>query len=270
MGNLLLLFARLGNSILFVALEILCIYLIINYNQTQRGIFLNSSSVFSAYLNKKVNNASDYFKLDQKNDNLAEENSRILESLINLRTQKNLPPEIEDTITHYTLFPAAVINNSILQKNNKITLDKGKNDGVETGLGVINGSGIVGIVNNVSSNYATAISLLNVQISISVKHKPTGEIGELKWDGRSIKNMVMSSVPPHANIAIGDSIITSGYSTIFPEDIFIGRVSAVETDRRNGFKSLEVLLNNNLSSLDYVYIIKNHKAKERLELESDG
>jgi rod shape-determining protein MreC len=269
MGNLLLLFARVGNLILFIILEILCFYLIVNYNQTQKSIFLNSSGIFSAFLNKKMNATTDYFKLDNINDGLAEENSKLLESLVNLRTQKQLPPEKIDSIQHYKLIPATVINNSVMLKNNRITLDKGKKDGLEIGQGIITENGLVGIINNVSNNYATAISLLNLQTSISVRHKRTGEIGELKWEGRSIYNMTMSSVPPHADIILGDSIITSGFSTIFPPDIFVGEVSKVETDRRNGFQLLEVKLNNDLSSLQYVYVIKNLKAEEQLELEAN-
>ena len=269
MGNLLLLFARVGNLILFIILEILCIYLIVNFNHSQREIFLNSSNLFSGYINKKVNSTTDYFKLSSLNNSLADENSKLLEELINLKAQSSPPEDELDALAYYHLIPAKVINNSVRQKNNRITLDKGNADGLEVGLGIINEDGLVGIISNVSKHYATAISLLNLQTNISVRHKSTGEIGELKWDGLSINSMTMSAVPPHAAINPGDTIITSGFSTIFPEGLHVGNVTDIETDKRNGFKLLKVRLNNNLSSLDYVYVIKNQRAAEQLELEAD-
>lgn len=267
MQNLLLLFARVGNTILFVFLQIICIYLIVNYNQTQRSIFINSSNIFASSFSSRVNSIREYMSLGDKNERLAEENSKLLESLVNLRSQKELPPEVEDTVQRYTLMSAEVINNSIRQKNNKITINKGIKDGIEKGQGVINGDGLIGIINDISNNNATALSLLNMQISIAVKIKRTNEIGELKWDGKLPDIMNMSSVPPHSDVKEGDQIITSGFSTIFPPDLLVGIVKDVNQDKRNGFLILDVELNNDLSSLDFVYIIKNHSAEEQIELE---
>ncbi|GLR16596.1 rod shape-determining protein MreC [Portibacter lacus] len=269
MQNLLLLFARVGNLILFIVLEILCIYLIVNYNQEQKGIYINSSNIMSASMLKRYNSFTEYLKLGDKNDRLAEENSKLLEELINLKSVIQLPEEKVDSIRRFRLMPAAVINNSINQKNNKITINKGADQGIKKGQGVINNEGIVGIISDVSSNYATAISLLNLQTNISVKLKRTKEIGELQWDGRSVKRLTMNAVPPHVEVLQGDSVITSGYSTIFPGDLFVGVVEDVKQDKRNGFLSLEVLLNNDISRLDYVYVIENLKAMEQLELEAD-
>lgn len=269
MQNLLLLFAKVGNLILFIVLEILCIYLIVNYNQTQKSIYLNSSNVISSGLYKRVNSFKEYLQLSDKNDRLAEENSKLLEELINLRNAKELPPESVDSIKRYRLLAAEVINNSITQKNNKLTLNRGRNNGIVKGMGVINENGLVGIINDVSANYSTAISILNLQANISVKLRRTSEIGELKWEGRSISRMTMTSVPPHSDVAEGDSVITSGFSTIFPADLYVGKVEQVGKDIRNGFLSLTVAINNDLSSLDYVYIIENMKAKEQKQLESD-
>lgn len=269
MQNLLLLFARVGNLILFIVLEILCIYLIINYNQTQKGIFVNSSKVISSGLYKRTNSFSEYLQLSTKNDKLAEENSKLLEELINLRNAKELPPGAVDSVKRFELISAAVINNSIIQKNNKLTLNKGRAQGLQKGMGIINEKGLVGIVSDISQNYATGISLLNLQTNISVRIKRTQEIGELKWEGRSVQKMTMNSVPSHSLVDRGDSIVTSGYSTIFPADLFIGIVEEVKDDVRSGFKSLTVDLNNDITSLDYVYLIKNLEAEEQLELEAD-
>ncbi len=270
MHNLLLLFARVGNLILFVALEILCIYLIVNYNQTQKGIYINSANIISGSFYNRLNSFTEYLQLGAKNDRLAEENSKLLESLINLRSAKEIPAAQVDSTFKFKLISAAVINNSIWQKNNKITLDKGSKNGIKKGMGVINNEGIIGIISDVSDNFAAAISILNLQTNISVKLKKTLEIGELKWDGKSSKKMIMTSVPPHVSIIEGDSIVTSGFSTIFPPDIYIGSAGKVENDIRNGFLSIEVILNNNLSSIDYVYVIENIFAAEQLEIESNG
>lgn len=269
MQNLLFLFARVGNLILFIILEILCIYLIVNYNQEQKGIYINSSNIISASLLKRYNSFTEYLKLGDKNDRLAEENSKLLEELINLKSVINLPPEKVDSIRKFKLIPAAVINNSIKQKNNKITINKGSNQGINNGQGIVNNEGIVGIISDVSANYATAISLLNLQTNISVRLKRTGELGELQWDGKSVKRLTMNAVPPHVEVLLGDSVVTSGYSTIFPQGLYVGSVEEIKQDKRNGFLSLDVLLNNDISKLDYVYVIENLKAEEQLELEAD-
>jgi rod shape-determining protein MreC len=216
-----------------------------------------------------MNNFSEYLKLGEKNDQLADENSQLLEELINIKSARNLPQNQVDSIKKYKLISAEVINNSINQKNNKITLNKGKEEGILAGLGVINSEGLIGITRDVSAHYATAISLLNLQTSISVRLKRTLEIGELIWDGRSVKKMIMNSVPPHSQVVEGDSVVTSGFSTVFPEGIYVGSVVAIAEDRRSGFLSLDVELNNDLSNLDFVYIVKNLKAEEQLKLELD-
>lgn len=269
MQNLLFLFARVGNLILFAALEILCIYLIVSFNQTQKGIFINSSKLASSAIYSRANSITDYLRLGETNEKLAEENSRLLEDLINLKTYAPLPPEKVDSIRKFKLISAEIINNSIKQKNNKITLNKGRAHGFRKGMGVVNDDGLVGIIDDVSKNYSTAISLLNLQTNISVKLKKTNEIGELRWNGKNIKTMTMDAVPPHSKVVVGDSVITSGYSTIFPENIFIGLVKSVNEDKRNGFITLDVGLNNDLSKLNFVYVIENLKAEEQLELESD-
>lgn len=269
MQNLLLLFARVGNLILFVILEILCIYLIVNYNQDQKSIYLNSSSLLTSGLLNRYDNFTDYLTLGDRNDQLAEENSKLLEELINLKSNIDLKPSEIDSFQTFKVISASVVNNSIRQKNNKITLNKGRNQGVTKGQGVINEKGLVGIINDVSGNYCTALSMLNLQSSVSVRLKRTNEIGELQWDGRSVKRMTMNAVPPHVQVVEGDSVVTSGYSTIFPRNILVGKVVEITNDKRNGFLSLQVELNNDLSKLDYVYIIDNTKAEEQLELEEN-
>jgi rod shape-determining protein MreC len=269
MQNLLQLFARVGNLILFVFLEILCIYLIVNYNQEQKGIFLNSSNLFSASLYNRYNSFTEYLTLGEKNDRLAEENSKLLEELINLKSISQLPASKVDSARRFKLIPAAVINNSINQKNNKLTIDKGSNHGVFRGQGIVNNDGLVGIVSDVSKNYATAISLLNLQTSISVKLKRTNEIGELQWDGVSVRRMKMNAVPPHVKVVEGDSVVTSGFSTIFPRDFYVGQVEKISSDKRNGFLSLDIALSNDLTSLDYIFVIENLKAPEQKVLEAN-
>lgn len=269
MHNLLLLFARIGNLILFVFLEILCIYLIVNYNQSQKSIFLNSSNVFSAALNKRTNNLTNYLQLRNSNEVLADENSKLLENLINLRSQRQLPLMNNDSTANYQLLSAEVINNSVNQKNNRFTLNKGEQDGISKGMGIINNDGLVGIINDVSQNYSTALSILNLRTYVSVRIKRTGDIGELRWDGKSIKKMNVNAIPPQVEVIQGDSIVTSGFSTIFPPDIYIGSATKVEKDKRSGFLTVEVDLNNNLSSLDFVYVIKNNRAREQKALENN-
>jgi len=271
MRNLVLLFLRFGHFILFVLLELFCLYLIVNYNRNQREIWGNTSNIFMGQVSEKWNDVINYFSLLDKMDVLAEENAQLKEELINfgLTTtieKDSIPSSLEQ---QYELLTAKVTNNSTNKTNNYIYFNKGSADGVKPDMGVINSEGIVGIINKVKENYSVANSLLHRRSFISAMIKRTGAYGPLRWIGTNPRFVNLSDIAKHNTIEIGDTIVTSGYSTHFPPGLVIGVVQETNLPEGSNFHSIKVLLNNDFGSLRYVQIIKNHKQAQQLELQKE-
>lgn len=258
MQNLILLLTKYSSIFLFLLLEGLCIYLVVQFNTRQKSIFINSSSAVSASIFSKYDNLTSYLNLQEINDSLQQENADLLTNIINqdLRIDRRIDTIGIDTIHSYAVTPAEIINKSLFQRNNNLTINKGRNDGISNGMGVISKHGIVGIVRNTTARFAHVMSLLNTQMQTSVKLKRSEILGELNWSGKDPTMMQMRAVPKHAFIDIGDTIVTSGYSTIFPKNYTVGTVESYELER-NGFYTLDVKLSNDFFSLDRVYVVKH-------------
>lgn len=270
MQSLLLLLLRYGHVILFLILQTFCFYLIVNNNDYQRSVFVHSSNEISGSMLQKVNQWTNYFHLQIINDSLAEENARLKEELYFLNNLRSFTVDSnflkEDTSIN--VIPARVINNTIHLQNNYITLNKGLKDGIEPRMGVISEKGVVGVIEHVSENFSTVLPFLNTRSRIRGKIIRNDAIGSVSWDGRSVDLLTLEGIPKHLSIQIGDSVVTSGFSTIFPEGQMIGKVKEINLPR--GSNTYQILLKTPVSmgQLLYVYIIKNINQKEQLELES--
>lgn len=267
MQNLLLLLTRYGSTLLFILLEIICFYLVINYNRQQKDIFIHSSNLASGKLYTEKDRIQDFMSLRNINDSLALENARLKRRLLLLEgygKQNTL-----DSLGRIDVSPAKVINQTINQFNNYITINKGSVDGVKKGMGAIDEKGIVGIVTQVSENYATILTLLNTTNGVSVLIKSHNNFGVLKWvAGSNYRSFKIEAIPKHVNISIGDSIVTSGYSTVYPPNIYIGQIKKYDFKKGSSNYNIEVTLENDLTNVDYVYLINNQDASEIQELES--
>ena len=262
MRNLLLFLAKYSAFFLFLGLEILCFTLIIRYNQTQHSIFLNSSSRMSASLLSGKQKVRSYMSLQEVNDSLVLENARLLQA----QNSGNSEPDLNrfQPEGNYAFIPAKVISNSIVLRNNNVTLNRGSQDGVKLGMGIAEDNGIVGIVSHVSKSYSQGISLLNSNTRISASIRKKDYFGNLVWEGQDPLRLTLEAVPKHANVSVGDTIVTSGYSAIFPPDLVIGYIESFEIDPGQSYYSIEVKLVNDLSKLNYVYII-DHEAKNIID-----
>lgn len=258
MQNLIMLLLKYGSVILFVLLEIFCFYLIVRFNPAQESIFINSSNIFVGSISKEFSEAKDYLSLKKLNDSLSTENARLYENFLNLAPnyKSKLDSILQDSLTPFDLIPAAVINNSVNKLNNSITLNRGEKHGIRKGMGIIDHKGLVGIVKNTSASYSQVNSVLNRETRISVKLKKGGYLGNLEWKKRDPRTMMMSAVPKHAVITPGDTVLTSGYSTIFPADMFVGIVESHTIDNTSGFLKVVVALANDLHVLKNVYAVK--------------
>ncbi|RCW39444.1 rod shape-determining protein MreC [Marinilabilia salmonicolor] len=256
--------------LLFLLLEIVSFYFIFNYNQYHRKVYLSSSNQVSGYLYERFSSVIQYFELKKTNEELARENAELRNQLDKNSFYAPMLPEIEvDTVAaqQYRYSAARVINNSVNKHFNYLTLNKGRKDGITPDMGVISSRGLVGVVLNTSENYSTVISVLNTRLRISARLRETGFFGSLNWEGASYRYATLSGIPAHATPLVGDAVVTSGYSSIFPENVLIGTIDKVTIDQGEGFYEIRVLLSVDFKNLEYVHIVEKLEAQERLELE---
>ena len=270
MNNLLLFVIRYSAFLLFVLLEIVALTLIVRYNDNQRAIFLNSSAVFSGRLYKLADKAYDYSYLQVIADSLAKENAQLKTELFNLeRTFQHISGTDEPLdsciLEPYRIIDARVINNSINQRNNHITVDRGSRDGIRKGMGVISPHGIAGIIDQVGDKYATAISILHSAARISASIKRNNYFGSLVWRELNPAYMILEAIPRQADILVGDTIVTSGYSFIYPRGIFIGTVNRFWTEGGSNYYTIEVKLHEDISRLDRVYVVDYKDAQINIQ-----
>ncbi|MGI8894021.1 MAG: rod shape-determining protein MreC [Bacteroidia bacterium] len=272
MRNLFLLIWKYYFFILFVLFEFGCVYLIIKNNNYHRSGFINSSNKVAAEMLSTVNSVNEFINLRTVNEHLARENAEIMSMLPESSYSMNPDSgQFSDTLTkqHYIYITAKVINNSTNRRNNYLTLDKGSLHGIEPEMGVVSSTGLVGIVKDVSEHFCTVKSVLHKQSSISAKLKGSGFFGSLIWRGSDPTEALLQDIPKNAILAVGDSIVTTGYSTIFPEGLMIGTVKEHEIKPGDNFHSISINLATNFHTLSHVYVIENLLRQERITLEAN-
>ncbi len=259
-------------AILFFIIEAVSLLLVLNYNAYQRSTFLSSSGSFTGGLYQKYNSGAEYLMLREINEDLSRENAYLRSSLPeSFKASRDYFNVINDSTSQqeYLYRSARVINNSTNRRFNYITLNKGKLNGIHPEMGVISNRGAVGIVKNVSDNYATVISIINTRLKISAKLKASGFFGSLEWDGDSYQHVYLHDIPRHANVNVGDLIVTSGYSSIFPEGILLGNVDHVELEKGASFYRIRVKLSVDYKNLAFVEVIDHITRNEQVELEKE-
>ena len=222
-------------------------------------------------IHRFTSNTAAYFTLKKRNNELQEENAQLRASLYQAQFEKALIDGSftpSDTLTPYEVIPAKVVKNSVLRKRNYITLNKGSQQGVKPDMAVISDQGVIGIVEQVSENYATVMSLLHEESSINASIKESSYFGSLVWNGKKLDRCQLYDIPKTASIQIGDSIVTGGMSSIFPPGILIGQISQFSVPQNSSFYAIEVSLSNEMPNLSQVYIINHRDQTERRTLES--
>jgi len=211
---------------------------------------------------------ADYFSLRRENKRLVEENVLYRNQLKRDWTIRDFEEfTIQDSAYKqlYTYIEASVINNSVNKNHNYIILDKGRENGIEPDMAVISEKGVVGIVKSVSENFSTVLSVLNLNFRVSGKFKNQKYFGPVTWNGRDPGVVLLNEILHHVPVNRGDTIVTSGYSYIFPEGIAIGKVKNYSL--KGNFYRIEIDLFTNFRNLSQVYVVKNLQKQELLELE---
>lgn len=271
MKSLLVFLLRIHFLILFILIEVFSIILLVNNNSFQQSAMVNLSRQISGRYYSRTANLKQYFSLAEQNRKLAEENTRLMSILESkYRIEKEDVIAVYDSIYNqqYTYSPAQIINNSINNRHNYLTLNKGYMQGVKPEMAVVSQDGVVGIVKGVSENFSTVISMLNLDFKVSAKVKKNGYFGSLSWDGVNYRKVILKEIPLHADIQIGDTVITSGFSSIYPEGIMIGTIDGFE-EKAGSFYEIEVTLSVDFRRLNHVYVVGNLLRDERLLLEEN-
>ena len=259
MQEILRLLTKFSYIFVFIILESLSFYLIVQNNKKQRDIFINSSNVFSSKLYEKTNKLKRLFEMDELMDSLMQENIQLREALAqNQYFFKSDPQIFHDSLSlqHYQYIHAKVIDKTANLRNNIFTLNKGYEDGIKKGMGVMEKNGIVGVVHRVNRYFSTVVPILNVRSSISVVMEESGAIGNLIWDGNNPQKMIVQGIPKHIQVDIRDKVMTSGHS-LFPRGIETGEVVDVKLDPGSNFHTIEIILKNDPGTSYNVLVVKN-------------
>jgi rod shape-determining protein MreC len=267
--------------LLFILLEIISFVLIYRNNAYQRNIIFSSANVVTGQIAAITGTVTSYMNLREANRELFERNSQLEMEVLELQEEIELLKS--DTTTFqgavsdstnqdipFDFVLARVIYNSVSYTSNYITINKGKRDGIAPDMGVVSDKGIVGVISSVSEHMAVVLPVLNPRFKLSCKVKGSSYFGSMTWNGRNSQYANLEQLPRHVEFVIGDTIVTSGFSTIFPPGIIVGTISDFEKEKDDNFFTLRVKLTTDFAALNNVRVLRNHRQEEQLRIEKEG
>ncbi|MEO6961612.1 MAG: rod shape-determining protein MreC [Puia sp.] len=276
MRNVFLFIRKYANFLFFLVLQILALSFLFRYNKYHEAVFMNAAGEITGSLDQRYSTVEYYFKLKKINEQLAAENARL-----NQRLKENYEgpdtggKQVLDTvqvdsllqIRKFTWLDARVVGSTVSTRTNFITIHRGSNQGVHPNMGVVSPQGIVGTVVNVSENFSSVMTLLHTQYKVVVKLKKGGDRGTVEWDGVSPAYVTLKDIPKSAKVQIGDSVVTSPTSSLFPGNIMVGTVDEVMDDKSSNFYTLKLKPATDFYNIEYVYVISNaqHEEQQRME-----
>ena len=272
MKNIINFFLRYVSWFIFIFYVIMSCVILFTYNTYQSSIYFSSANLISSYIYGTTSDISSYFNLRKTNESLLANNARLENEVLNLKYElAELRSLYSDSLIfdqsnnqRFDYIAATVVNNNVRHPKNYFSINRGSQDGIKPGMGVVDHNGIVGIVNVTGPHTSRAISLLNENQRFSVKLKNTEYIGSLSWKGGDPNIAYMEEVPRHARFHIGDTVVTSGYSLSFPQDIPVGTVLNRIRGVDDNFYILKIKLNSDFKALESVRVIKDN-LKESLD-----
>ena len=260
------LLSTLAAILLFVLLEVVSIVMAANNGAVQRFKLLGAVRNVEGFFWSRTSSLGNFFNYKSENEKLAEENLKLRQELERCSAIIAAADSLDvKVMPDFTFIGARVIRNTVNSQHNHIILDRGSKDGVEQGMGVITSRGVIGIVGAVSRRYSYVFSLLGTGQSVSAKLAGSGTFGPMIWDGGAADKATLSEIPVHVKASPGDTIVTSGFSTVYPADIPIGLVTGSSVSRGSS-QEISVKLLEDFRSLNHVYIVRNNNAEELREL----
>jgi rod shape-determining protein MreC len=271
--NLFRFFVRYYVLLLFLLLEIFSLYLVYKnngYNQTAYAHVANdiSGKMFNTY-----GNVAGYFYLNRTNDSLAQENIRLRAALIESKLDNRIEVGQESDsskkfVQKYSYTHARVSYATVNRPVNFIYLDKGLAHGIKKQMGVISPNGIVGQVVSVTENYAAVMTIISKDFRVSAKFKKNDYFGNLHWTGTNPRVAALEEIPKHVPVKVGDTLVTSGYSQLFPRNVMVGIIKKVEAQAEKNFLDIDVQLSTDFGNLTHVYVINNMYKEEFVTLDT--
>lgn len=274
MRNLLEFLAKYNHWFVFLILEVVSMVLLFQYNSYQGSAWFSSANAVTGKLYEWDANVETFFSLTKENQELTQRNA-YLEQEVQKLSDSLVCVTKDSSIYHrdrfallrnYRLIPAKVVANSIDKPGNLMTIDKGSADGIHKDMGVISGTGVVGIVYLVAEHYAIVIPVLNTKSNISCMIQNRGYFGYLRWKGGVSDLAYLEEVPRHAHFKLGDYVVTSGYSAVFPPGVRVGRILHVFNSADGLSYRVQLRLSTDFARLRDVCVIDDAAMKERLEI----
>jgi len=270
MRNILVFIIRYHFLLLFLLLEFISVTLLVNSTYYQSSAILKAGSRVTGRFYTTLSDATDYLKLRTTNEHLAQENAmlRQMKGVSYLRNDTN-SFWVNDTLykQQYKYIVAKVVLNTVGKRNNYIMLDKGSRSGIQKDMAVITPTGIAGTVVNVSENFSWVMSMLNKHTRLSGKILKNGQMGTVVWNGVDHLYGTLTDIPAHVKIARGDTIVSSGFSYIFPAGLMIGTITDYRVEQGEHFYTIPFKFSVDFNSLQYVYVVKNLMKEEQESLE---
>lgn len=252
MRSLLDFIVRHSYVFLFVLLETLSLFLLFGFNDRQKEAFVTSANYMSGTIYEWRSGIELYFGLRSDNARLVQENARLRSLVYELTDSLNV--HAASALSSQGVVAARVIDNSFRKDDNYMTIDKGRRDGVAQGMGVYNPDGVVGVVMVTGRRYSVVMPVLNSKTSISCKVLGSDGFGFLEWQGGDPYEAQIRDMPYHSAVSPGDTIVTTGFSSVFPVDIPVGTVTRVERAGNGYTLRVFVRLAVDLSGLGWVYV----------------
>ncbi len=274
MRNLLEFLSKYNHWFVFLILEVIGLVLLFQYNSYQGSVWFSSANAVSGRLLGWESEVESFFSMSKVNQELTQRNL-YLEQQVKALSERLTDVTHDSTWTQrsqlellkdYKLIPAKVVSNSVKSHNNLITIDKGSADGVRQDMGVASGNGVVGVVYMVAPHYSVVIPLLNLSSSVSCKIRGRGYFGYLHWEGGDSRVAYMDDVPRHAHFKLFDWVETSGFSSIFPPGITVGRIRHVYNSPDGVSYRLQINLSTDFAKLRDVCVIDNQPMLKQLEV----
>ena len=274
MRNLLEFLAKYNHWFVFLILEVVSMVLLFQYNSYQGSAWFSSANAVTGKLYEWDANVETFFSLTKVNQELTQRNAyleqevqKLSDSLVNVTKDSSIYHRDQFALLrNYRLIPAKVVANSVDKPGNLMTIDKGSADGIHKDMGVISGTGVVGIVYLVAEHYAIVIPVLNTKSNISCMIQNRGYFGYLRWTGGVSDLAYLEEVPRHAHFKLGDYVVTSGYSAVFPPGVRVGRILHVFNSADGLSYRVQLRLSTDFARLRDVCVIDDAAMKERLEI----
>ena len=259
MQNLLKILMRYSNFLVFIALEVAAFLLISLNNIYPRSSFFSTANEIIAWQHQQISNIGAYFHLRSQNEILAEENVALRNQLCSMDSIDN------GYALHYST--AKVVQMTTDKLHNYLTINRGSRDSIQNGQGVRNADGVVGIIRTVGYNYSVVLPVINTHTNLSCRFKKNDYIGTLQWDGKNCQYAQLVDISTHVDVAVGDTIVTSGLSPVFPEGIPVGIVDNSTLKEGDSYYTIRVRLHTDFKRLKYVEVVHNAHLQELEELQ---